>query len=139
MQPPWKVGRAADAALLDPVAAVRPVLKGGSLLVIGGDQRPRALAKLEREFQLRATLWATTRDTDPSPSRFRHVVGDPHVDVVVLLEGLVRHQHARDVAELCKRHGKVLVRLWRSPNPSALAHAILEQATSRLGLTPDAY
>lgn len=141
MRTPWNVGGPAEAAsaLLDPVATIRPTLEGAGVLVIGGDRRPEALARLRETFRLRASLWATTRDTDPSPARFRYLIADARVNIVVLPEGLVRHQHARDVVGLCKQHDKRLVRLWRSPNPVALAHALMEQAGMRLGLTSDVH
>lgn len=118
----------------DPVAIVRPHLRGSTLLVVGGDERADQLVRLRGQLGLRDAVWASTRDSDPTPRRFRSLIRDPRLTLVVLLEGLIRHQHARDVASLCEESGKPLVRIWRSPNPVAVAHAILSQASRRLAL-----
>ncbi len=116
----------------DPVAIVRPHLRGSSLLIVGGDERAGQLERLRSDFDLRDAIWAPTRDSDPTPRRFRGLIRRPRLTLVVLLEGLIRHQHAREVVALCAQSGKPLVRIWRSPNPVAVAHAVLCQASGRL-------
>lgn len=121
----------------DAVSIVRSSLQGTDLLVIGGDERASQLERLCAAFHLRKARWAQTRETDPTSTSFRHLIDDPDVALVVLLDGLVRHQHARDVVALCKRHGKWLIRLWRSPSPTAIAHAVLMESAERSRLTSD--
>lgn len=124
----------AGSRLGDPVAFVRTHLQGSTVLVIGGDERADQLVRLRGELGLRDAVWASTRRCDPSPRRFQSLIRSRHVTLVVLLEGLIRHQHARDVASLCGQSGKPLVRVWRSPSPTAVAHAILTQASRQLAL-----
>lgn len=125
---------AIDTSMLgDPVAIVRPHLCGSTVLVGGGDERADQLVRLRGELGPSDAVWASTRDTDPTPRRFRILIRNPRLTLVVL-EGLIYHQHARDVVALCEQSGKPRVRIWRSPNPIAVAHAILSQEARRLAL-----
>lgn len=123
------------STLTDPVAAARFCLQGSDLLIIGGDQRTHQLERLRREFGLRNVAWASTRESDPAPGRFRSLLQNHHFALVVLLNGLIRHQHARDAAALCEKLGTPLVRIWRSPSPVAIANATLAQVSNRLALS----
>lgn len=117
----------------DPVAAVRPLIKNHTLLIVGGDCRNNEQARLLKELGPRGVGWAPTRERDASPKRFSKLILGSDFSLVVLLDGLIRHQHGYDVAALCKQANKPLIRLRRSVSPAAVSHAILTQASQRLG------
>ncbi|NBU11792.1 MAG: hypothetical protein EBS84_22810 [Proteobacteria bacterium] len=48
--------------------------------------------------------------------------------LVVILCGLIRHQHARDITQLCRMHGRRLLRLHRSANVHAITSTLLGTA-----------
>lgn len=106
------------------LSSVRSRLLGGSLLIIGGDVRATSLDRLKRDLGLSLLEWIPTRDSDPTPRSFEAIVRRQEFSLVVLLQGLVRHQHARDVAAICSAAQVELVRLWRSLSVSALCHAL---------------
>lgn len=96
---------------------------GDSILVIGGDKRPESVQRLKKRLGLDKVEWIATRQSDPTPQRFCHIIADPSVGLVVALIGLIRHQHARDISRLCRKYEKPLLRLHRSLSVAALIHA----------------
>ena len=108
---------------------VRDLLKGKSLAIIGGDPRPGHAARIKSAFQLKNVVWIPTRPSDPSPRRFKPTISRRQVDLVIALHGLLRHQHIRDVHDLCRQHGVPVVSCWRSPNPSSLAAAVFHKGS----------
>lgn len=115
----------------DAMVPARTELRGTTLLIVGGDKRSQAISRLRRDLQLTEVLWADTRESDPTARRFRALLEHPRVRFVVLLIGLVRHQHAHDVAELCRMSGKRLIRIWRSPSPAAISNAFIHLGSPR--------
>ncbi|MCK4872594.1 MAG: hypothetical protein KAS72_07700 [Phycisphaerales bacterium] len=127
---PWRGSLDGSAA----VEVVRGALHDGRLVIVGGDRREHHIQRIRSAFGLAEVHWAQTRKTDASLRRIRTAIEHPNTDLVVLLCGLIRHQHARDVPRLCEAHGKLLVRYWRNPHPHGLANAIIDQVGNRLGL-----
>lgn len=115
-------GSTPTASSGDAMLSAHTELHGTTIVIVGGDKRSHAISRLRRDLQVEEVLWADTRESDPTDRRFRALLQDPRVCLVVLLIGLVRHQHAHDVARLCKNSGKRLIRLWRSPSPAAISH-----------------
>lgn len=111
----------------DPLAHVRRTLRGGTVAIIGGDQRRTHIERLSRAFELSRLLWVPTRESDASPRRFASVLSRESLSLVVSLHGLLRHQHTHDVRDLCRRFEIPLLSYWRSPHPSGLAAAIVAQ------------
>lgn len=111
----------------DPCREVREVLRGTSVVIVGGDQRRAHTERLCRTFELRGLLWVPTRESDASPERFVSVVAQDGIVLVVALQGLLRHQHTHDLRNLCKRFAVPHLSYWRSPHPRGLAAAILAQ------------
>lgn len=116
-----------------PTAAVQEVaqlLKGRSLVLIGGERRPGSQEALKEAFQLQDMIWIGTREHQPIDS-FEPHVARPDVAVVLLAIRWSSHSHG-DVKEFCDRHGKPLVRLPTGYNPNQVAVQILEQCSERL-------
>ncbi len=105
--------------------------KGKRLLIIGGDGRCHQIRRLYNELCLACIVWQCTRETDASRRRFEHLIRGRGFDIVVLLSGLVRHQHLADVRRLCRQEGIQLLVLYRSPNPSQVSAALKRQMELR--------
>lgn len=115
---------------MDPVADIRALLGGSVIVVVGGDRRATHIERLERCFELRGLLWVPTRESDASSARFEPALRRPEVLLVVALQGLLRHQHTHDLRELCRRNRLPMAACWRSPHPTGLAAAIVQQRLS---------
>ena len=90
--------------------------KQSTIIVVGGDVRHFKLDRLRAAFGDAAVDWIPTRASDPSSSRFEARLLREDTSLVVILCGLIRHQHARDIVRLCRRHGRRFLHLHRSVN-----------------------
>jgi hypothetical protein len=97
-----------------------------TVLIVGGDVRHFQLDKLRAALCGLSVDWIPTRESDPGSSRFESRLRRQDTSLVVMLCGLIRHQHARDIAHLCRRHGRRLLRLHRSANVRAIASTLLD-------------
>ncbi len=113
------------------VQKVAKLLAGKSLVIIGGDGRPDTIKSLETAFGLRSVEWIATSEHD-SYRNFESSIARSNVAVVLLLIRWASHSFG-EVASLCSRHGKPLVRLPGGYNPNQIAAAILSQVSDRLG------
>ena len=86
-----------------------------TVLIVGGDIRRPQLEKLAQGLAPLAVEWISTRETDAGPSRFQPSLLRPEICLVVILTGLIRHQHLADLLRLCRRRGLRRVLLRRSP------------------------
>lgn len=111
----------------DLLSRVRELLRGTTVVIVGGDQRRSHTERLSQTFELRGLLWVPTREADASPERFASVVAQDGIVLVVALQGLLRHQHTHDLRDLCKRYAVPHLNYWRSPHPRGLAAAIVTQ------------
>ncbi|MCY3001446.1 MAG: hypothetical protein NTV21_06550 [Planctomycetota bacterium] len=125
-------GAAPAAAPTSPEEQVAALLKGRAMVVIGGDRRPEHQERLREAFGLSEVLWADTREQNPDVTALESCVARADVAVVVLMIRWIRHALG-EVATLCERHDKPLVRLTAGYNPAQVAVAILEQTGKRLG------
>ena len=91
-----------------------------TIVIVGGDARPIALQRLRSIFSNESIEWVPTRATDPSAHAFGPWIQRAETCLVVILGGLVRHQHARDILGLARRYGKPVLHLYRSPNPQRI-------------------
>ena len=101
-----------------------------TVLIIGGDVRHSHLDKLRSALSGFQVDWIPTREADPGPSRFASRIRRQEVSLVVVLYGLIRHQHAKDITRLCRYHGQPILRLHRSPNVEAITSILSRIATS---------
>lgn len=102
-----------------------------TVLIIGGDVRHSQLDKLRAALCGIAVEWIPTRESDPGVSRFEAQLRRQGTSLVVVLCGLIRHQHARDITRLCRRHGQRLLRLHRSANIRAINSMLFGAEASR--------
>lgn len=112
---------------MNPTDLVRSKFKNKTVALVGGDPRPECADRVRRAFALREAIWLPTREKDPSPGSFAPTLKRREVALVVALYGLLRHQHARDLRQLCRRLRIPLVAYRRTPNPNGLAVAIVQQ------------
>lgn len=94
------------------------------VLIVGGLINPTKLAAIRRALEGVDVAWIPTRATDPGASAFTPAFRRPETRLVVVLYGLIRHQHAHDLARLARLHGKRVVPLYRSPNPARIRLAM---------------
>lgn len=95
-----------------------------TIVIVGGNARPDALKRLRDSLVGVTVAWIPTRESDPSAARFSPSIQRSETCLVVVLTGLVRHQHARDILGLARRHGKRVLHLFRSPNPGRIRHEL---------------
>jgi hypothetical protein len=112
------------------VQEVAELLKGKSMVLIGGERRPHSHAALETAFGLEELVWVEAREHE-SLDKFEPHVARPDVAVVVLAIRWSSHSYG-DVKVFCERYGKPLVRLPAGYNPNQVASHILSQCSGRL-------
>jgi hypothetical protein len=117
----------------EPTAEVKEsarLLKGRSVVLIGGDRRPEAEASLVRALSLRELVWIETKEHQPVAS-FESAIARPEVALVLLAIRWSSHSFG-EVRQSCDRLGKPLVRLPGGYNPNQVAAQILSQCGERL-------
>ncbi len=114
------------------VLLVREALRGTTMVLIGGTRRPHSQELLAREFELGELDWLSAAEHE-SVSVFEPSIARAETRVVVLMIRWSSHSF-EEVREMCRRHGKVFVRLPGGYNPAQVAHQIVEQASGQLGL-----
>lgn len=95
-------------------------LRGGTLVVIGGDLRAHALERLELAFSFSGIIHCPTRQTDSSAFRFEAVLRRSDISLVLWLSGLTRSSHGRAIRDMCRRLGIPYLPFRRIPHPNAL-------------------
>ncbi|MBK8233628.1 MAG: hypothetical protein IPK72_24405 [Candidatus Eisenbacteria bacterium] len=114
------------------VQAVKQLLEGTALTLIGGERREDASEALVRVFGLLRVDWLTSREHS-SVTDFESYIARADVRVVLLAIRWSSHSFG-DVRQFCDRYEKFLVRLPAGYNPTQVASQILEQCGERLGL-----
>jgi len=94
------------------------------VLIVGGIVRPIILQRIRRALKGMAVEWIPTRESDASSYAFTAQVRRPETSLVVILTGLIRHQHAHDLVSLARQYGKRVLHLHRSPNPTRIKQAL---------------
>jgi len=105
---------------------VRSVLRGQKIIVVGGDRREGALARLAAAFDLSGVIHCRTRKTDASPRCFESRLHDPRVALVIWVAGLSRTNHGEQLHLRCRALGIPWVDCFRIPHPNALAARVAE-------------
>ncbi len=106
---------------------VRDMLRGTTVVLIGGDPRPAARAALEQAFELAELLWLTSEEHQ-SIELFRPHVARSEVALVILAIRWSSHSFG-DIKAFCDAYGKPFVRLPGGYSPNQVARQILEQAS----------
>jgi hypothetical protein len=112
------------------VQEVARLLRGRSMVVIGGERRPESYEALKEALQLQGLIWIETREHE-SISGFEPYIARLEVAVVALAIRWSSHSHG-DVQMFCDKYGKPLVRLPGGYNPKQVAAQILAQCSDRL-------
>ncbi|GAB4108776.1 MAG: hypothetical protein Kow001_07290 [Acidobacteriota bacterium] len=117
------------------VQRVADILRGQSVLLIGGCCRPQSKEALERAFGLGELIWLETSEHG-SVTAFEPYVSRPDVALVLLAIRWSSHSFG-EVSRYCERYRKPLVRLPSGYNPNQVAEQILRQQGDRLGIPAD--
>jgi hypothetical protein len=126
-------GAAAVAVAEPPTEDVRKagkLLRGRSLVMIGGERRPEAAAALEAAFGLDELIWENTREHQ-THTVFEASIARKDVAAVVLAIRWSNHGFG-EVKEYCDKYDKPLVRLPAGFNPNQVAYHLLRQVGDRL-------
>jgi hypothetical protein len=112
------------------VAEVARLLRGRSMVLIGGERRPGSYEALKNAFQLQELFWIETREHE-TVSKCEPYIARPEVAVVVLAIRWSSHSHG-EAQSFCDKYGKPFVRLPGGYNPNQVAMQILSQCSERL-------
>jgi len=117
------------------IEQVAALLRGRTVVLIGGERKPHAIDRLKKAFALDDIDWIETRvhqSIAPCQSHIRR----PEVALVLLMIRWSSHSLG-EVKTFCDASGKPLVRLPAGYNPNQVATQILEQCGEQLaGLAP---
>jgi hypothetical protein len=108
------------------VEEARELLRGRALVLIGGIPRPDHQESLRAAFELSEVVWPPTSETKPTLSVLEPHIARADVAAVVLLIRWIRHA-LNDVADLCARHGKPLIRAPGGYNVNQIAQLLVDR------------
>jgi len=107
-------------------SGVRTALQGQRVLVVGGDRRDQALARLRLGLALSDVAHCRTRKSDASPKCFESQIRHPGIVLVVWVLGLSRTHHGEHLHRLCREMGIPWIDCFRIPHPNALIARLVE-------------
>ncbi len=122
--------KAATPETIEEVRVVAGLLRGKSMVLIGGDRRAGAHESLKDAFGLNSLVWVPTKEHQ-STEGFETYIAQPEVALVLLAIRWSSHSYA-NVKEFCDRYNKPLVRLPAGYSPNQVALQIMNQASERL-------
>jgi hypothetical protein len=105
------------------------LLRGRTVVLIGGLRRPQAAEALTQALELKELVWVEGRDQ--TYADFEPYVARPDVAVVILAIRWSRHGFG-EVKEFCDKYDKPLVRLPGGYSPNQVAANIMNQVAERL-------
>jgi hypothetical protein len=114
------------------VRAVREVLRGKRLVIVGGDERPDKAAKIREAFELGELKWVATREHQ-SPEKVVPSINHSDTSVVLLLTRWCGHSHGQ-LKAVCDRQRTPFVQIPGGCNPRMLAYQIRHQVGEQLGI-----
>ena len=106
------------------------LVRGKSIVLIGGNRRRAAQESLRIAFGLKDLVWIETKEHQ-AVDAFEPLIVRPDVAVVMLAIRWSSHAFA-DVRAICERHGKPLVRLPGGYSPNQVAAQVLAQCSDQL-------
>lgn len=120
----------------DRVAEARSVLEGGRIVIVGGEPRQDAIARIEEAFGA-IVEWVELTEHG-SGARMQAPIQRADTRVVLLLIKLTGHQHADEAREHSRAAGVPCVNMEAGYNPNMVAEQVIVQAGARLsGRTAD--
>lgn len=114
----------------DELLRARELLRGKTIVLLGGICRPKSKRLIERELELKELVWLSSGH-HASIAPFEDAIARPDVGAVLMMIRWSSHSF-EGVQEFCIRHNKPYVRVPAGYNPSQLAHQILLQQGKRL-------
>jgi len=112
------------------VGDARQLLEGGRIVVIGGESRPEAIARMEDAFG--ATVEWVELTEHGSGARMQAPIERPDTRVVLLLIKLTGHLHADEAREYARAAGVPCINMEAGYNPNMIAEQVIGQAGVRL-------
>jgi hypothetical protein len=119
-----------ERGLTPEVQEAAVLLQGQSVVLIGGNHRPKAKEALKKNLGLKELYWVQI-DEYQSLDTFEPYIAQPDVAVVILAIRWSRHCFG-EAQRFCERYGKPLVRLPAGYNSNQVAAQILAQCSDRL-------
>lgn len=104
----------------DNQSALYRALKGLNITIVGGGAREDSLARLQKTFALNRVVHCPTSRNDPSSRSFDTALRRPGIVLVVLLCGLSRTNHGKQLHALCRNLGIPWIDCFHIPHPRAL-------------------
>jgi hypothetical protein len=92
-----------------PIEEMIELVKGRSIVIVGGDPRPEAEERLRRAFQVKELYWPDDTGTGAAAD-YEHLVAREDVVLVLLLIRWARFGYG-ELADICRRYGKLFVRI----------------------------
>jgi hypothetical protein len=117
------------AQISDGVRQAAEMLRGRTVVLIGGDRRHIAAEALKKAFGLKELIWVVGRDQ--TYVEFEPQVARADVSLVILAIRWSRHGFG-EVKNFCEHYGKPLVRLPGGYNPNQVAFHVINQVGERL-------
>jgi hypothetical protein len=112
------------------IQEVARLLRGSTIVLIGGNRRRDSQESLLRAFGLDSVIWIETREHQ-SVHTFEPQIARPEVALVLLAIRWSSHGFG-EVRYVCESHGKPLVRLPGGYSPNQVAAQILAQCSEQL-------
>lgn len=125
-----------QAQLSDEVHKVASVLKGHSIVIVGGDKAEGQAANIKHAFGLKELYWVETKDNQPTIGNTEDYISKPDVKVVLLLIRWIRHAYS-GIKTYCDKHNKLFVRVPAGYNSNQIAIQIMRQISDKLGISDD--
>lgn len=118
------------ARLGEELLRARALVKGKTLLMIGGEARADAVRSLEEKLRFKEVVWKETHAHRPIEPLQLEISKD-EIDIVAVLVRFGDHAFST-LRKTANRHGKVFLHLPAGYNPNQVAHQIIEQADRQL-------
>lgn len=112
------------------IQEVAQLLKGETLVLIGGEASRKGKEALERAFGLKEVNWIATTEHE-SYRHFEPAIARPETSAVVLLTRWSSHSFKK-AKHLCVKYGKPFVMTNRGYSPNQIAQAIMDQVSDQL-------
>jgi len=116
----------------DRVLEARELLRGGSLVLVGGEVRPDAVSRITDAFALNDVEWISLSEHG-SGAPMQAPIARPETKAVIVLIKLAGHLHAEEARAYARQADKPCVLLPAGYNPEQIAEHLLNQAAGRLG------
>lgn len=112
------------------VQQVAQMLRGGAMVLVGGEPRDYSRRAIEEAFELSELLWLDA-PVHESTSRFEPYVARADVRLVAVIIKLSSHSFG-ELKDFARHYGKAFIFLTHGYNPEQIARSVLEQCSRQL-------